>query len=130
MNRGIYGYPKQADIALGSSGGEERLSKQYVTGRILLDPHVANCYDLTLLTNATFEFGKTMPNVLCSLFVIIRQDATGSRTLTWPAASILKWTGGSAATASTAASSIDAYSFFTVDGGVTWHGAQVGKGFA
>lgn len=130
MNRGIVGLPRAAEVALGNFGGEERLAKMSVNGRVILDPQSGNGFDLTLVVNTTFEFGRCDPGRLCSLFVIVRQDGTGSRTLTWPSATYVKWHGGAAPTASTAANSVDAYSFFTTDGGVTWLGAQVGKGYA
>lgn len=41
----------------------------------------------------------------------IRQDATGSRIITWPGSSIFKWPGGVAPTLSTAASAVDLLSY-------------------
>lgn len=53
--------------------------------------------------NETFTF--TAPSKPCSLQLILVQDATGSRTATWPAT--VKWAGGTAPTLTTAASSVD-----------------------
>jgi len=59
-------------------------------------------------TNETFTF--TEPSNACNLLLLLKQDATGSRTATWPAN--VKWVGGTAPTLSTAGNSIDIISFF------------------
>ena len=50
--------------------------------------------------------------------LILKQDATGSRTVSWPAA--LKWVGGVEPTLSTAANAIDIISLTTTDAGSTY----------
>lgn len=62
-----------------------------------------------------------------TLFIWIKQDATGSRVATWP--SSFKWSGGTAATLSTTANSVDLLAVTTIDQGVTWD-ATLAKGFA
>lgn len=94
-----------------------------------LDLSLASVHDLTLTANATL----TVTNAPATgrgygFTLILRQDATGSRTLNW--FNNIKWAGGAAPTISTAASSVDMYSFYTTNGGATWLGAQCGKGFA
>jgi len=62
------------------------------------------------------------------LVLEVRQDATGSRLLTWPAA--VKWPNGLAPTLSTVANARDRLEFTTRDGGATVDGVMVGAGFA
>ena len=61
----------------------------------------------TLTGNCTFTF--TAPANPCALQLILAQDGTGSRTVTWPAT--VKWPGGTAPTLSTGASAVDVVSF-------------------
>lgn len=85
-----------------------------------LDLSAANTIKLTLTANCTI----TMPTVtgagLCHSFtLILAQDGTGTRLVTWPAS--VKWAGGVAATISTLASKIDVLTFLTFDAGTTWY---------
>lgn len=60
--------------------------------------------------------------------LIVTQDGTGNRTITWPGA--VKWAGGAAATLSTAGNARDRFAFFSEDGGATIDGITIGKGFS
>jgi hypothetical protein len=62
-----------------------------------------------------------------TLEFVITQDGTGGRLITWPGS--VKWAGG-APTLSTAAGSKDRVIFTTYDGGTTWYGDLIGKGYA
>jgi len=53
--------------------------------------------------NETFTF--TAPSKPCALQLMLVQDGTGGRTVTWPAT--IKWPGGTAPTLSTAANAVD-----------------------
>jgi hypothetical protein len=64
---------------------------------------------------------------MCSLTLLVFQDATGSRTITWPGS--VKWGNAGAPTLTTTASKMDMISIFTVDGGTNWYGALGAKGF-
>lgn len=64
--------------------------------------------NLTLTGNATLSF--TDPAGPTSVVLKIVQDATGSRTVTWPAS--VKWPGGTAPTLSTGASAEDLVRFY------------------
>lgn len=78
-----------------------------------------------LLTgNVTFTMPTPAIGKWC--FIYVKQDATGSRTVTFTG---VKWPGGSAPTASTAAGAIDRYDFECPDG-VTWYGVISGQAFA
>jgi hypothetical protein len=77
---------------------------------------------ITLTGNATI----TMPTAVSgkSFIMFLRQDATGSRTVTW---SSVNWSGGTAPTITSTASKQDIYSFFS--DGTSWYGVTVGQNF-
>jgi hypothetical protein len=77
---------------------------------------------ITLTGNATI----TMPTATSgkSFIMYLKQDATGSRTVTW---STVKWAGGTAPTITSTASKQDIYSFFA--DGTNWYGVTVGQNY-
>jgi hypothetical protein len=93
-----------------------------------IDLEAGNVHELTLTGNCTFTFSNPPASgTMGSFFLILKQDATGSRTTTWPAS--VDWPGGSAASLSTGANDVDLLMFWTVDGGTTWYGQLVGADF-
>lgn len=84
--------------------------------------------DITLTGNCTISITGPTAGQGWSATFILRQDGTGSRTVSWPANT--KWPGGTVPTLSTPASSVDIVVLMTVDGGTTWYGSLAGKGFA
>lgn len=87
-----------------------------------------NVVDLTLDDSPTLTFTGSTSGFACAFTLILRQDGTGSRTVTWPASVV--WAGGTAPTLSTAASAIDIIVFLTVDNGTTWFGMVSGQDFS
>lgn len=77
---------------------------------------------ITLTGNATI----TMPTAVSgkSFIMFLKQDATGSRTVTW---STVKWPGGTAPTITSTASKQDIYSFFS--DGSSWFGVTVSQNY-
>ena len=77
---------------------------------------------ITLTGNATI----TMPTATSgkSSIMYLKQDATGSRTVTW---STVKWAGGTAPTITSTASRQDILSFFA--DGTNWYGVVVGQNY-
>ncbi len=77
---------------------------------------------ITLTGNATI----TMPTATSgkSFIMFLKQDATGSRTVTW---STVKWPGGTNPTITATASRQDIYSFFA--DGTNWYGVVVGQNY-
>ena len=71
---------------------------------------------LTLGGNRTLEFDN--PVTGGKYVLILKQDATGGRTVTWPAN--VKWTAGSAPVLSTGANDIDIFGF--IYDGTNWYG--------
>jgi hypothetical protein len=82
---------------------------------------------ITLNANCTFTLSGATSGRATSLELVLTQDGTGSRTVTWPAA--VKWAGG-APTLSTAAGSVDRIVLVTYNAGTTWYADLVGKGYA
>ena len=77
---------------------------------------------LTLTGNATI----TMPTAVAgkSFIIMLKQDATGSRTVTW---TTVVWGGGTVPTITATASKMDIYSFFS--DGTNWYGATIGQNY-
>lgn len=99
-------------------------------GTLTIDLTAGNVAEVTLTENVTTLNLNNPPATgkAGSLTMILKQDATGSRTVTWPAS--VKWAGGTAPTLSTAASSIDVLTFVTIDAGTTWYAFLAGGGMA
>jgi hypothetical protein len=94
-----------------------------------LDETDGNLQTWTLDANCTF----TMPSgsglqAGTSLTLVLTQDGTGSRTVTFTG---VKWAGGEAMEASTGAADIDIVTFITYNGGASpvWYGAVTGTDF-
>ncbi|EDK72276.1 hypothetical protein TM7_0602 [candidate division TM7 genomosp. GTL1] len=82
---------------------------------------------LTLNASTTLAFSGATNGAACSLSLYLKQDATGSRVITWP--SSVKWPNGVAPTLSTGANKIDLVVLETLDGGTTWFGALAGADY-
>lgn len=105
---------------------ETRTAPTSSAGALTLDLQNGNVFEVTLTENITT---LTLSNPPASgkggaFSLILTQDATGGRTVTWPAS--VKWAGGTAPTLSTTASAIDVLTFMTTDGGTTWYGFSAG----
>lgn len=104
---------------------ETRVANGTATGTVGLDLTAANVFDLTLTGATTLQFNNPPASGdVQSFTLIVRQDATGGRTLTLPAS--VDWPGGTAPTLVTTASAVNILVFTTVDGGTTWLGATAG----
>lgn len=84
-----------------------------------IDWTLSNKQKSTLTGNCTFTF--TAPPGPCNLTFKLVQDATGTRTVTWPAT--VKWSAGTAPTLTTTASRADIISFYY--DGTVYYGASV-----
>jgi len=84
----------------------------------------ANTFKLTLTADCTFTF-STPPasGTAGTITLILIQDGTGSRTVTWPAS--VHWPSGTAPTLTTTATTgTDILTFITTDAGTTWRGVH------
>lgn len=85
------------------------------------DLETANNYELTLTGNCTFTFSNPPASgKIGNLTIILINDATAGRTITWPTS--VKWPNGSIPTRTTTASAVDVWTFITTNGGTTWRG--------
>jgi hypothetical protein len=87
---------------------------------LTLDFNNGNNQLITLTGNCTFTFSNPVSGAWYSLELL--QDATGSRTVTWPAS--VKWSGGTAPTLTTTASKTDVMTFYY--NGTYYFGFQAG----
>ena len=88
-----------------------------------------NVFQLGLTGNVTYTFTNPPPTTKAGSFTLIQiQDATGGRTVTWPAS--VKWPGGVAPVISSGATDIDIFTFLTRDAGTTWYGFTGGMDFS
>lgn len=88
-----------------------------------------NIVELTLTDNCTLSFSNPPATGKAgSVTLILHQDGTGNRTVTWPAS--LKWSNATAPTLSATAAAIDIIQLFTTDGGTTWRGFLAGLNFS
>ena len=78
---------------------------------------------ITLTGNATI----TMPAVVSgkSFTILLKQDGTGSRTVTW--AATVQWPSGTAPTITSTASKMDKYVF--ISDGTYWYGSTAGQNY-
>ena len=80
-----------------------------------------NVFTATLTGNCTFTFTTGVTSGAASFTLILTNDATASRTITWPAA--VKWPNNTVPVRTTTANKTDIWSFFTPDNGTTWYGS-------
>lgn len=78
---------------------------------------------LTLTGNCTYTFPTPVAGKSFTLFQ--KQDATGSRTVTWD--SNIKWPASTAPTITSTASKMDVFSF--VSDGTYWYGRTIGQNY-
>lgn len=93
------------------------------TNSVAINLANSNIFDLTLANNSiavTFSNPPSSGNAY-STMLVLRQDATGGRAVTWPAS--VKWPNGTAPTLATGASALSILSFMTIDGGATYWGS-------
>ena len=118
-------------LALVSGAVVNPTIKNYVESPVTANTGTAYTIDLTngtiqiltLTGNCTFTFPTATSGKSFAIF--LRQDATGSRTVTWAAS--VKWPGGTAPTITATASRQDIYSFFA--DGTNWYGVTIGQNY-
>lgn len=114
-------------VSVNNGGGETFFDAGNTGAAITLNATNGNVQKITLTANATISLTNPASGVMCSLTLLVFQDATGSRSITWPAS--VKWGTAGAPNLTATASKMDMVSLFTVDGGTTWYGALGAKGF-
>lgn len=114
-------------VSVAGGGGETYFDAGNSSTAITLDLANGNVQKLTLTGNCTVTLTSPASGAMRALTLLVFQDATGSRTVTWPAS--VKWGNAGAPTLTVTASKMDMISLFTVDGGTNWYGALGPKGF-
>lgn len=106
-----YGYNSETAITVSSSAATADWTNSHIQR-------------ITLSDSATLSFSAPTRRSFLQLRVI--QDATGSRTITWPAS--VKWAGGTAPTLTTTANAIDLIRFYY--DGTNYYGEVVGLDYS
>jgi len=137
-NSGTLTLPTSTDTLVG------RATTDTLTSKTLTNPTVTNYVEtpysansstaITLaLTNGTVQIitltGNatiTMPTAVSgkSFTILLKQDATGSRTVTW---ATVAWPAGTAPTITSTASKMDKYVF--ISDGTYWYGSNAGQNY-
>ena len=114
----------QADL-LAAITPQDKVNVVSVSGGtvILPDVTVATMHTVTLTADCTITFPVSGAGKSFSL--ALSQDATGSRTVTWPA---VTWAQGVVPFLTTTANKIDTFSFVCYDG-IVWLGYITGQSF-
>jgi hypothetical protein len=108
-------------------GGIEVVAEDAASGAAhTIDLADGNVFDLTLTANCTLTLTGATADKGCSIWVLLRQDGTGSRTVIWPAS--VEWPGDVTPTLATAANAVDIFALLTIDGGTVWYGNYAAAG--
>lgn len=97
-----------------------------VSGAHTVDRADGATHDLTLTGNATLTLAGAVMGEATDLRIKLRQDGTGSRTVTWPGS--VEWASGSAPTLQADPNAWDVIGLYTDDDGTTWAGFHAGSG--
>ena len=96
---------------------------------VTLNLALGTIFNITLASNInSFNF-LNIPTGVNSLMLILKQDSTGGKTVSWVlgGGKTLRWSGG-APTITSTANATDIYSFMSLDGNI-WYGSVAGKNF-
>ena len=95
------------------------------SGTVDLDLSTGNVFQHTASGgNVTFTFSNPPATGKAGSLTLKWIQDSSDRTITWPAS--VDWAGGSAPDVTSGSAKVDAYTFFTVDGGTIWYGFQAG----
>ena len=121
----------------GATGGPGPIGLTYetvvsypaATGGITLDLTSNNFFNIRMTGNITISFSSTpLTTRTYSAVIAIKQRATGSGIVTWPAN--CNTPGNATFTQSTVADAVDLYTVFTYDGGITFILTQIGQAYS
>ena len=77
------------------------------------------------VATTTFTFSNpSASGSCCSFTLILTQDGSGSRAVTWPGS--VQWASSTAPTLSSGGGDVDIFAFITIDAGTTWFGFTAG----
>jgi hypothetical protein len=94
-----------------------------------LNCSLGNIFSLTMSASiSTLSFSNVPATGRAySMTLFVNQDATGGRTISWPAE--VRWPGGTAPTLTTTANKTDIITLVTHDGGTNWYGLVAGQNY-
>lgn len=99
------------------------------TASTSVDLSTGTVFPVNLTASTTLAFTNPPASGKAFSFTIVAiQDATGGRSITWPAAT--KWPQGQQPPQNTTANSVNIYSLLTWDGGSTYYAFLAGEGMA
>jgi hypothetical protein len=117
---------KTVEAATFSNGYTEEVVTANTGTAYTIDLANGSVQNLTLTGSCVFTFPSATAGR--SFLLILRQDATGSRTVTWPTVTdIVRWPGGTAPTLTSTASRVDVFAF-TADG-TRWFGRTIAQNY-
>lgn len=118
---GAYGAHQDPKLVTISSS-EDTVNTVAASGAAVTLPamQTAAAHDVTLTAPCTLTFPAASAGA--SFTLVLRQDATGGRVVTWPA---VKWPGGAAPTITPTASAVDVIQFYCANG-TNWLGFPAG----
>ena len=105
--------------AVGNSGAALTLNASATAGSIKT---------VTLTANCTLTLTGAVAGRATVLELVLTQDATGGRTVTWPSA--VRWTNDETPTLSTTPGAVDRLVLVNYDGSTVWYGDLIGLGYA
>jgi hypothetical protein len=114
---------KTIEAGIFTNGYTEEVATANTSTAYTIDLAGGSVQILTLTGNCTFTFPTATAGR--SFFLLLKQDATGGRTVTWPAA--VKWPGGTAPTITSTALRLDKYVFTAADS--NWYGSVAGQSY-
>jgi len=113
--------------SIGGAAYTPEVAVAFSATTMALNCTLSNQFRTTLTANVTVAPTLSNPGDGQTITWVLTQDATGSRTMTWPAS--FKWSGGVAGVLSTAANSVDMLTATYRASTGFWY-ASLSKGFA
>ena len=108
-------------------GGEVYFDNGSSGTAVTINAANGNIQKLTLTANCNLSLANPISGVLCSMTILMFQDSTGARTISWPPS--VKWDMLGTPALSAVAGAMDMVSLLSIDGGATWYGVLGAKGF-
>lgn len=107
----------------------ETLTSITSTTTTSIDCSLGNNFSINLAADITALSFSNIPVAgrVYNLSLVIRQSATGGRSITWP--NSIRWAGGVSPTITQVANKHDVISLMTNDGGTIWYGFIAGQNF-
>jgi hypothetical protein len=116
-----------APVDVSNGGGETYYSGGNSGSALTINLTNGNVQSITLTANTTFTLTGVTSGSFRSLLLILTQDSTGTRTVTWPGS--VHWGAPGAPSLSSGANTTDIINLFTVNGGTTWYAAAGVQGY-